>query len=144
MTNKYTAVSRKRPSTAMRFLDAKGLLVGDVLDFGCGRGFDVDHYGIDGYDPNWRSPELPKKKYDTITCNWVLNVVSPEEQVIILEQINGLLKPDGIAYITVRRDIKEDYHVKDYTQRVVKLDLKTLVKRDSYEMYIMRKCSSIG
>jgi ATP adenylyltransferase len=137
MTNKYTAVSRKKPSRAMRFLDSKDLLIGDVLDFGCGRGFDVQYYKIDGYDPKWLSPELPTKQYDTITCNWVLNVVSEEEQNIILKQIKSLLKPNGKAYITVRREIKEDYQVRDYVQRLVYLDLETLIKNSDYQIYVL-------
>jgi ATP adenylyltransferase len=137
MTNMYTAVSRINPSRAMKFLDSKKLLIGDVLDFGCGRGFDVRYYGIDGYDPNWGPSEFPKKKYDTIACNWVLNVVSEEEQNIIIKQIKSLLKPNGKAYITVRRDIKEGYLVKDYQQRLVYLNLESIEKNSAFEIYVM-------
>ena len=140
MTNKYTARRRDKPGLVMVFLNKKGLLVGDMLDFGSGRGFDAEYYHMDAYDPNWLSPELPKRQYDTITCNWVLNVVTPTEQDIILKQIKSLLKPNGNAYIAVRRDIKEDYFVKkrNYFQRLVYLDLETIRKTSKYQIYLMK------
>jgi hypothetical protein len=137
MTNNYTAVYRKKPSRAMVFLNSKKLLVGDKLDFGSGRGFDAKFYGMDEYDPQWRSYDLPNRSYDTITCNWVLNVVSEEEQYIILKQIKSLLKPTGKAYIIVRRDIKEEYNVKDYKQRLVYLELESVEKNSDFEIYVM-------
>jgi SAM-dependent methyltransferase len=138
MTSKYTAHTKKHPSVAMAFLSKKGLLVGDMLDFGSGRGFDAEYYHMDMYDPNWLSLELPKKHYDTITCNWVLNVVTPAEQDIILKQIKNLLKPNGKAYITVRRDIEKDYMTKNnHPQRLVYLDLETVRATSRYQIYVI-------
>jgi hypothetical protein len=62
----------------MRFLNSLGLLRGKMLDYGCGRGFDAEYYGMDKYDPHY-APEFPKIKFDTITCNYVLNVVDAVE-----------------------------------------------------------------
>jgi ATP adenylyltransferase len=138
MTSKYTAPVRIKPSRAALVLEQKGLLVGEMLDFGCGRGFDADRYGMDKYDPNWGYPDLPEKQYDTISCHWVLNVVSENEQNIILRKIKNLLKPSGTAYLTVRRDIKKDYLVRDYIQRVVRLPLRS-IKSSDFEIYIMKK-----
>lgn len=135
-SNKFTAIVRKKPSLPMVFLSNNGLLLGDVLDYGCGRGFDVDFFGIDGYDPYWEVGIKKDKKYDTIVCNYVLNVVSEEEQKKIISDIRSLLKPEGKAYFTVRRDIKKDYKVGNYVQRVVILnDALSILKTKGFEIY---------
>ena len=79
--------------------------IGKVLDFGCGIGKDVEllkHKGFDilGYDPFY-FPELPKEKFDTILCFYVLNVLLPEEQAAVLMNVSSLLKPTGKAYFAV-------------------------------------------
>lgn len=138
---KYSAPSRKKPSSVMKFLSSKGLLVGEMLDFGCGRGFDAEYYGMDKYDPNWGFASLPEKKYDTITCNWVLNLVEPAEQEMIIQQIKSLLKPTGIAYITVLRGFKENYNcyiTRGYMQRMIYLDLESLKKASRYQTYVLK------
>jgi chemotaxis methyl-accepting protein methylase len=98
---------------------------------------------MDEYDPNWISKEFPQKKYDTITCQFVLNVVSEEEQNIIIEQLKSLLKPGGKCYITVKRCRNGSYEVKDslreYTQRIVYLPFKTIFKNYKGETYLMEK-----
>ena len=83
---------------------------GRVLDFGCGTGTDVAflrEQGIDitGYDPHY-APAWPTGRFDTILCQYVLNVLLPEEQVQVLMAVAELLEPAGHAYFTVRRDIK--------------------------------------
>ena len=99
-----TAIARKRPSVPMRQLDAKGLLVGRMLDYGCGKGMDAETYDMDGYDPYY-NPIDPEGPYDTITCNYVLNVIEDaQERADVLESIQRLLGPGGRAYITVRDD----------------------------------------
>lgn len=91
----------------MRLLESKGLLHGDMLDYGCGRGFDAEYYGMDGYDPYY-APEFPQKSYDVITCNFVLNVVNRRGREKIIALVALLLKEEGVAYFTVRRDIKTE------------------------------------
>lgn len=99
-----TAIARKKPSVPMRQLDAKGLLTGRMLDYGCGKGMDAETYGMDKYDPHY-SPELVYGPYDTITCNYVLNVIADaQERTLVLENIRDLLADGGRAYITVRDD----------------------------------------
>jgi len=135
--SKYTAVSRKKPSLPMQFLEKNGLLVGDVLDYGCGRGFDVEYYKIDGYDPNWFPVDITKK-YDTITCNFVLNVVTEEVQDIIISKVKSLLKPYGKAYFTVRRDMRANYQGRGCMQRLVYLDMPIIHKNSGqWVMYVM-------
>jgi len=102
-----TAITRKKPSLPMRNLDKKGLLQGKLLDFGCGKGFDANHFGMFGYDPN-HAPKKPKGKFDTITCNYVLNVVQDDEVQGVIEDVLKYLKKKGTAYVTVRRDLKKE------------------------------------
>lgn len=129
----------------MQYLDEKGLLRGMILDYGCGRGFDVCYYGlkywIDGYDPYWELWRQEREEtFDTIVCNYVLNVVSKEKEFEIIKKIKSILKPNGKAYFTVRRDIKKDYTVDDYVQRVVILDLPSLYhNKGKFEIYTLDK-----
>ena len=44
-----TAVRRTKPSRAAAYLAEHDLARGRVLDYGCGFGFDADHFGWDGY-----------------------------------------------------------------------------------------------
>ena len=122
-------------SAPVKFLKGQGLLQGRTLDYGCGKGFDADVLQCSKYDPHF-SPELPKGKFDTIICNYVLNVIESEVvRLHTLEQIRLLLKPQGKAYITVRRDIKQDTK----TQFVIDIPWLTVVKQvsGSYCIYEM-------
>ncbi len=75
-----------------------------MLDYGCGRGFDVKHFGIAGFDPHY-SPDMPSGRFDTITCNYVLNVIeSPGDRRRVIKDIKSRLYPGGRAYFTVRTD----------------------------------------
>lgn len=106
-----TAIKRKCLSTPMRYLREMLLLKGRVLDYGCGRGdeflFLKHEMNIEGYDPHF-FPDKPVGTFDTITCNYVLNVVTPEEEKEILSTTDSLLCPGGRAYVSVRRDIPRE------------------------------------
>jgi len=99
-----TAIARKSPSAPMKWLAANDRIVGRALDYGCGRGYDADAYGMESYDPHYQ-PFLPVGPFETVTCNYVLNVV---ETVVgrlqVLQAIQYNLTPTGKAYITVRND----------------------------------------
>jgi hypothetical protein len=126
-----TAIRRNKLSKPMEYLLTKGLLIGRVLDYGCGHGEDADHIGADKYDPHW-FPKKPVGLYDTITCHYVLNVVP--EASDILKDIRSLLIPGGKAYVTVRRDLTRDTN----TQRIVRLDLPVLVeKKGAFCMFLV-------
>jgi diadenosine tetraphosphate (Ap4A) HIT family hydrolase len=140
-----TAIKRKTISFPTRWLEEHGLLVGDILDFGCGYGIDTDRLkergmSIIGYDNFYRN-QYPKQRFDTIICNYVLNVLEPEEQAEVLIAISELLKPQGKAYFTVRRDLVQEgfrYHTiyKKYTYQCnVILPFLSLFKNKSCEIY---------
>ena len=100
-----TVKDRKKMSLPTTVLIEQNKLYGKILDFGCGLGKDVDllkNRGLDitGYDPYYFK-DTPKNKYDTIICNYVLNILLQEEQASVLMSVSELIKPEGRAYFTV-------------------------------------------
>ena len=140
-----TAIKRTDLSVPTRYLLQHDLLKGKILDFGCGFGFDTDELyrqGLDivGYDYYYR-PNYPTGQFDTIICNYVLNVLEPYAQAEVMMNVSNLLKPTGTAYYAVRRDLEEEgfrLHAihKRYTYQCnVKLPYKSLVSNGSFELY---------
>jgi ATP adenylyltransferase len=129
-----TAISRSAPSAPTRWLENNGMIKGSVLDYGCGKGADARYllksgYSIDSYDPYWK-PDLPiGNVYDTIYCNYVLNVLKKEDEQFVLDSIISLLSDDGKAYIAVRRDLKKDGKTSRGFQRRVFLNLPVLTNK---------------
>ena len=85
-----------------------------VLDWGCGRGEDVNwfnHLGLNarGYDPHagyiginrtWLEDD---RVYDYITCFYVLNVITPKkDRASVLIDALEYLSPSGTMFIAVR------------------------------------------
>lgn len=143
--NHLTAKERDSISFPARHVLNKGLLRGEVLDFGCGFGKDVEVLkgkGIDilGYDKHY-FPSYPQKQFDTIICFYVLNVLMQEEQTRVLMEISHLLKPTGKAYFAVRRDITYEgfrvhkIHQKPTYQCNVILPFDSIFKNESCEIY---------
>lgn len=140
-----TAKERTSVSFPTRWLFENDYLKKTILDFGSGYGKDVEFlkekgFLAQGYDKHYQ-PNFPKDAFDTIICNYVLNVLLPEEQAKVLMQISELLKPGGKAYFTVRRDIQyEGYrihklHQKPTYQCHVILPYKSILKTESCEIY---------
>ena len=140
-----TAKERDSLSFPARIVKERGLLVGEVLDFGCGFGKDVQILSnlgirIEGYDKHY-FPKFPEQKFDTISCIYVLNVLLPEEQALVLMEISALLKPSGKAYFAVRRDLVNEgfrthkIHQKPTFQTNVVLPFRSIFKNDSCEIY---------
>ena len=140
-----TAKERETLSFPAKIVLNNHLLVGDVLDFGCGFGSDVkflQEKGINvlGYDKQY-FPDFPKKKFDTIICFYVLNVLMPEEQATVLMELSQLVKPAGKVYIAVRRDLQFEgfrthkIHQKKTYQCNVILNSKSFFRNENCEIY---------
>lgn len=148
MKNPYshlTAKERDKLSFPGRILKERGLLTGKVLDFGCGFGKDVEilknqKFDIEGYDPFYFN-RYPKNKFDTIICFYVLNVLLPQEQATVINDISKLLNTGGKAYFAVRRDVEKPgyrihkIHKKETYQCNVVLPFKSLYKNENVEIY---------
>lgn len=141
----FTAKEREKISYPARLLFEKNKLKGKVLDFGCGYGKDVEklqqkNISVVGYDPHY-FPLYPQKKFDTIICIYVLNVLFPQAQAEVLHQISNLLKLGGKAYFVVRRDVKypgfrmHKIHKKQTYQCNVELPFTSILKMESFEIY---------
>ena len=140
-----TAIERESISFPAKIIKERKLLKGEILDFGCGIGKDVEalkQSGLDvvGYDPHY-FPNHPNKIFDTIICFYVLNVLLPEEQVQVLMNVTSLLKPKGKAYFAVRRDVKYEgfrqhkLHQRQTYQCNVKLPFNSIFSNENCEIY---------
>lgn len=140
-----TAIRQTTLSAPTRYLLQHGMLKGRILDFGCGFGFDADElkrqgYDIAGYDYYYR-PEYPEGKFDTILCNYVLNVLEPYAQAEVMMNVTNLLHPYGTAFFAVQRDLKEEgfrLHAihRQYTYQCnVHLPFLSLECNADYELY---------
>jgi SAM-dependent methyltransferase len=143
-----TAKQRDSISMPARFLFSNNLIRGKILDFGCGFGKDVEvlkakGLDIEGYDPH-HFPKMPRQKFDTILCFYVLNVLMPEEQTEVLMNVSRYLQPGGRAYFSVRRDIVHEgfrthvLHGKPVYQCNVRLPYKSIFLNENSEIYEYR------
>ena len=99
-----TAMVRKAPSAPMRYWADQDLLQGSVLDFGSGN----DDNGFTRYDiATHPDPAVLLVKYDTVICNYVLNV-QPSDHLVtqLLVLMHHLIKPRGRVLVSVLTDGK--------------------------------------
>ena len=113
MNSHNTAISRSNASAPLRMLEKLGLLKGSVLDYGCGKGADAKYltekgYLNDSYDPYWKPDELGDRKYDTVLCTFVLNVIESTGEEELIKTLADRVGDGGRCFVTVRRDIKVD------------------------------------
>jgi SAM-dependent methyltransferase len=95
---------------------------GRCLDYGCGKGFDADHYNFKKYDPHF-FPKKPVGRFDLVVCNYVLNVIEEKYEEELLDELRSYLRPHGMCYVSVRADVKKDGFTSRGTfQRTVELD----------------------
>jgi hypothetical protein len=138
-----TAIARKTASAPMKWLHEHGKLLGKKLDYGCGRGLDADIFGCEKYDPHYfKCDDFTPGEFQTITCNFVLNVIPDEqERQAVLERIEHWLAPGGVAYITIRSDVKKlgGYTRRGTWQGYVPPKLPLLHRGHGFETYIMTK-----
>lgn len=112
-----TAQTRKDPSFPTKMFEPhfEENNVRTVLDYGCGKGRDVEAlvkwgYNAVGYDPNFR-PEKPEGKFDAVMLNYVLCVLPERRQrQLVLKNAISHLHRDGLLGIAVRpaRNIKAE------------------------------------
>lgn len=111
-----TAIKRSGPSRPLRY--GLGVIVYDVLscrkaaralDYGCGRGADVQYlldmgFVAEGYDPNNSEFDtLPSGRFDIIFCTYVLNTIEDDAQIdLALDTMIGLLKPRSWLLVAAR------------------------------------------
>jgi DNA phosphorothioation-associated putative methyltransferase len=151
-----TAISRKTASAPMGWLTERNRFNGihTILDYGCGKGKDVEFlnsmgYVAIGYDPYYAPNTIQngmKECFDIITCNFVLNTIeSSLERENVIHHIKGLLRSHGVAYVSIRADKKK---LNGYTklgtyQTYVDIlpahGFKLIKKTGSYELYEFTK-----
>ena len=145
MDNSYkTAIGRKSLSAPVKYLRKINAFPQgtSIIDFGCGRGTDVQflremNYETVGYDPHWsQAGWLLGYKYDIVLCTYVLNVVDIRQRDLIIKTLKNLTKPQGNVYITVRRDVKRHHvSIRGTNQYDVRLPFKVVKENSSYCIY---------
>lgn len=136
-----TAIYRNKPSKPTQWLFKHNKIIGKCLDYGCGRGFDANFYNLEQYDIHYQ-PKIPRGKFNTIICNYVLNVVPEEkEQKKIMRAVGEKLAAGGIAYFSVRNDRKNltGWRKNGTWQGLVKLDLPIEYRCSSFIIYRLEK-----
>ena len=137
------AMNRKNPSKSSCVLSSLNVLTNDVLDFGCGYGFDANYYNWEKFDPYYFD-NYPNKKFKNIVCINVLNVVSKKIRNEIISNIQELLEDSGVAYLCVPRNvpIKGKYSgFERRPQNYVVLTLNSIYIDKSIEIYELYKNS---
>ena len=119
-----TAITRTALSVPMRELMNLGLLYGSVLDFGAGKGFDVnflsylglDIVGYDKYNPKYKDESLLDKKYDVVCCLYVLNVIrNLEEHQQVIDKLRSLGDNVFVALRNDKKNIKSTWeYIEEY------------------------------
>ena len=104
-----------------------------MLDYGCGKGFDANFYGMDKYDPFFAPKRSKQGKYDVITCTYVLCILPKIQRQKVLKNISSLLRKNGVAYLSVRRDLKKPIGV----QKIVRLNLPIIKETSKFCIYAL-------
>ena len=132
------AIRRETVSKTARFLEEHRMLRGRVLDYGCGFGFDAEHFGWEAYDPHYRQ-KLPEGLFDTIVCNHVANMLTRASRQELFQAIQALLTPKGKAYLSVSRKIPKTgkLAMRKRIQNYVVLTLPSVFCDEELEIYCL-------
>ena len=132
------AVNRRTVSFAANWLVNGSLVTGRVLDYGCGFGFDAEHFGWEAFDPYYRQA-APKGHFDTIVCNHVLNMLTRTSRTEVINNILRLLSGEGVAWLIVPRNIPRTGKIamRQRIQNYVQLELPSEYRDDKLEIYRM-------
>jgi hypothetical protein len=134
------AVRRSTVSSGAKWLVANLRVHGRVLDFGCGFGFDANHFGWEAFDPHYR-PDQPTGKFDTIICNHVLNMLTRNSRRNAINAIQCLLTDEGIAWLIVPRNIPRwgKLGLRKRIQNYVRFDMRSEYRDEKLEIYRMTR-----
>jgi hypothetical protein len=134
------AVRRDAISKTATVLVERKLVRGRALDYGCGFGFDADHFGWESFDPYYRQ-KTPEGLFDTIICNHVAHMLTRDSRQELFVAIDNLLTPTGLAYISVTRCIPTigKAGLRKRIQNYVTLSLPSVFRDDQMEVYRMAK-----
>lgn len=134
------APERTSLSKTASLLVDRGFVRGRVLDYGCGMGFDADQLGWCSFDPYYR-PRRPEGVFDTIVVNHVVNILTRGSREALFAEIRNLLADDGVAYISVARNIPTAGKAgpRKRIQNYVVLTLPTVFADNEEEIYRMEK-----
>lgn len=135
------AIKRTKPSAAATILASRAR--GRTLDFGCGWGFDADHFGWESYDPYYR-PTYPTGMFDTVFCMSVINALSRNNRAEVIEEVRSLLAPGGRAYFAVPRNLPRTgkLGLHHSLQNYVVLTLTSVYADEKLETYELRRTDS--
>ncbi|MEM2146574.1 MAG: methyltransferase domain-containing protein [Candidatus Jordarchaeaceae archaeon] len=107
-----TAIHRRKASLPLKIVLERGLIKGNVFDWGCGYGKDVEYLkgmGIisEGWDPIHKpvpKPEnYPPGYFQTVLCIYVINTLpNHEERMSVLRDIYNFLPLGGVLILAVR------------------------------------------
>ena len=130
------ATKRAEVSRTAQILVDQKFVNGKVLDYGCGHGFDADHFGWESFDPYYR-PGEPSGPFDTIIVNHVANILTRKSRVDLFDRVRELIAPSGSVYISVPRNIPEEgkHGPRKRLQNFVILDLPSIYLDDKMEIY---------
>lgn len=136
------AIRRETISQTAHILNGRGLLQGRVLDYGCGFGFDADHFGWETFDPHY-CQTIPKGLFDTIICNHVANILTRSSRHQLFQKIRDLLTLQGKAFISVSRKIPRigKMAIRKRIQNYVVLTLPSIFLDEELEVYRLEKNS---
>jgi len=113
MNSKRTAISRKKASRPLRAALKLNAVQGKVLDYGCGKGRDIEElqalgFKIVGYDPNFH-PRKPRGRFQTVLMTYVVNVLQVKERNAAIQDAWSHVKKGGRLIVTAKteREINE-------------------------------------
>ena len=105
--------------TKKTYAKASKMLTGKVIDYGAGLGIGTDilraeGLSVDSFEPypeKWKgkrpptftdSAKIPSSSYDSLVSFSVINVVEPDMRKFLFQEVDRILRPNGVALITGR------------------------------------------
>ena len=105
--------------TKKTYAKAAKMITGKVIDYGAGLGIGSDilraeGLSVDSFEPypkKWKgkrpptytdSAKIPSSSYDSLVSFSVINVVEPDMRKFLFQEVDRILRPNGVALITGR------------------------------------------